>query len=390
MKRKICFLVQRYGLEVNGGAELLCRQLAEQLADIYDVHVLTSKAIDYMTWKDEYLQENEVINDVTVHRFSVAHERCQETFDAINGRFMQGCLMQDEEAKWVDEQGPSLPGMLDYIKDNKDEYDVFVFFTYLYYQTVMGVPLVQDKAIVVPFAHDEPFLRMKIYDQVFKAPRAFLFSTDEERQLIRQKYHNYYIPYKIGGAGVDVPTDVSAERFKKKYNLDNYILYIGRIDEGKNCDEMFDYFRKYKDEHGGDLKLVLMGKSVIDVPKCEDVVELGFVSEEDKFDGLAGSKFLILPSKFESLSIVVLEAFSLNIPVLVNGECEVLRAHIEKSNGGYFYNGYRNFESCMLRLLNFDDMRIEMGINGNRYVHENYRWALIKRKLSDLIEEVAE
>lgn len=382
--------MQRYGLEVNGGAELLCRQLAEQLADIYEVHVLTSKAVDYMTWRDEYTSENEEINGVTVHRFSVAHERNQEQFDAINARFMQGMLGQDEEAKWVDEQGPSLPGMLEYIRDNKDEYDVFVFFTYLYYQTVMGVPLVSDKAIVVPFAHDEPFLRMRIYDNVFKAPKAFLFSTDEERQLIRQKYHNYYIPYKIGGAGVDVPEDISAERFKRKYNLDNYILYIGRIDEGKNCDEMFEFFQRYKAEHGGNLKLVLMGKSVIDVPKTEDIVELGFVSEEDKFDGLAGAKFLILPSKFESLSIVVLEAFSLNIPVLVNGECEVLRAHIEKSNGGYFYEGYRNFESCMLRLLNFADLRDEMGQAGYRYVHENYRWKLIKRKLFDLIEEVAE
>lgn len=388
MKKKICFLIQRYGLEVNGGAELLCRQFAELLSDVYDIHVLTSKAVDYMTWADYYEADCEVLNEVTVHRFSVLKERKQEEFDEINARFMQGIMPKSEEQKWVDIQGPYIPNMLDYIKENKDEYDVFVFFTYLYYQTVMGVPLVADKAIVVPFAHDEPFMRISLYDRVFKNPKAFLFSTDEERQLIREKYHNYYIPYKLGGAGVDLPEDISADRFREKYNIDDYIIYIGRIDEGKNCDEMFEYFKQFKEKHPSDLKLVLMGKAVIDVPKRDDIVELGFVSEQDKYDGLAGAKFLVLPSKFESLSIVVLEAFSLKIPVIVNGVCEVLKGHCEKSKAGFYYRGYRGFESRMLQLINSEVLRNDMGELGLKYVKENYQWNIIKKKFVALIDSV--
>lgn len=391
MKKKICFVVQRYGKEVNGGAELHCRQLAERVAVRYDVEVLTTKAIDYMTWKDEYEVDGEVINGVFVRRFSVDCPRNQEQFDEINGRFLQGLVQTaEEEQEWLDKQGPYVPSLIQYIRKHKKEYAVFVFFTYLYYTTVMGVSEVKDKAIVLSLTHDEPFLRMKIFNHVFLEPQAFFFNTDEERALVRKRYKNYYIPYKLGGVGVEVPEHVMGNSFKDKYNLNSYIVYVGRIDEGKNCGELFEFFIKYKEQHPGDLKLVLMGKAVIDIPEREDILNLGFVSEEDKFNGIAGSEFLVLPSKFESLSMVVLEAFSLNKPILVNGHCEVLRAHCEKSFGGFFYYGYRGFESGMLRLLRNPELRKEMGQNGEAYVQTNYQWEIIIKKFSELIEYVSE
>ena len=387
--RKICFTVQRYGLEVNGGAELLTRQLAERMASDYDVHVFTTKAIDYMTWADEYDKDEEVINGVTVHRFSVAKTRVQEEFDAINGRFLSAGLSQEEEEEWLKAQGPYVPALIDAIREGKDDYDVFLFCTYLYYTTVMGIREVADKAIVLPFAHNEPFLRMKMYDAVFKTPAAFLFETDEERALIRSKYNNYRIPFKFGGAGVDVPEDVSGDRFKAKYNLTNYMIYVGRIDEGKNCPELFEHFRRFKQAHPSDLKLVLLGKPVIKIPDDKDIVSLGFVSEQDKFDGIAGSSFLVLPSKFESLSIVVLEAFSLKIPVLVNSECAVLKGHCDKSGGGFYYKSYHGFESKTLQLLMHGDMRADMGVKGYEYVGRYFNWNTIIRKLAALVEYVA-
>lgn len=390
MKRKICFVVQRYGLEVNGGAEVHCRQLAEQMLSQYDAEVLTTKAVDYMTWKDEYKGDTEEINGVLVRRFSVERPRVQDEFDAINSRFMRGLLKTSEEQEWLDKQGPYVPSLIRYIREHRDDYDVFIFFTYLYYTTVMGVSEVHDKAIVLSLAHDEPFLRMKIFDRVFLKPQAFFFNTDEERALVRKKYNNYVIPYKLGGVGVEVPEHVSGQSFKEKYQLDKYIVYVGRIDEGKNCQELFDFFIRYKKQHPDSLKLVLMGKAVIEVPEGKDILNLGFVSEADKFNGIAGSEFLVLPSKFESLSMVVLEAFSLNRPVLVNGNCEVLKAHCDKSRGGFYYFGYRGFESGMLRLLRHQELRNEMGANGKTYVDENYQWDIITRKFSELIEYVAE
>ena len=389
-KKKICLVVQRYGLEINGGAEQHCRMLAERMLQFYDVEVLTTKAVDYMTWADEYTEDLEVLNGVKVRRFSVVKTRDKETFDEVNYRFHNNMLKRSEEQEWMDKQGPYVPNMISYIREHKNDYEAFLFFTYLYYPTAMGIKEVYDKAIVFSLAHDEPYLQMKIFDDVFLKPRAFFFNTEEERRLVRRKYRNYSVPYMIGGVGVDIPEHVDGEAFKKKYGLDNYIVYVGRIDEGKNCSEMFEYFERYKKSHPGDVKLVLMGKAVIPVPKRKDIVELGFVSDEDKFNGMAGAEFLLLPSKFESLSMVVLESFGVKTPVLVNGECEVLKAHCRKSHGGYYYTSYNDFEIKVGKLLFDNDLRKKMGQRGVIYLKKNYQWDLICRKLSYLIKSITE
>ena len=368
--KKICFVVQRYGLEINGGAELLTREFAERLTPYFDVTVLTTKAKDYMTWKSEYTADEEEINRVHVKRFDAECERDQKRFDRFSGHFLNEGLQRKEEPEWVKEQGPYVPKLINYIREHRSDYFVFIFCTYLYYPTVMGVSEAGNKAIMAPFAHDEPFMKMKLYKDLFHSASGFIFETPEERRLIRDKFHNYDIPYVVGGAGVDVPADVSGERFKQKYNLDEYIIYAGRIDEGKNCPELFDFFIRYKKEHPSPVKLVLIGKSVIEIPNHPDIVSLGFVSEQDKFDGIAGSRFLVLPSKFESLSIVVLEAFSLKKPVLVNGECAVLKGHCDRCEGGLYYTDYSEFSSKMTLLMNDELLRDEMG---NRALCDIYK-----------------
>lgn len=389
MKPKVCFVVQRYGLEVNGGAELHCRQLAEHLLPFCDVSVLTTKAIDYMTWKDEYSDDIEVINGITVLRFGVDKPRDIDQFNVVNQKFYDSKRMAPyEEQNWINEQGPLVPGLIRYLKQHKDDYDVFIFFTYLYYQTVMGVQEVKDKAIVIPTAHDEPFLRMKIFDRVFRFPKAFFFNTYEERRLIHKKYYNHFVRDDLGGVGVEVPTDVSGETFKEKYGLGDYIIYVGRIDEGKNCRQLFEDFIDYKKKYPSDLKLVLMGKEVIEVPKHEDFISLGFVSDEDKFNGIAGARLLVLPSRYESLSMVVLEAFSLDVPVLVNGECEVLKAHCIKGNAGFYYEGTEEFESMLDYMLKHKSVLKQMGENGHKYVDTYYRWDSIVANLLRLIRYV--
>ena len=388
MKEKICCVVQRYGLEVNGGAELHCRQLAERLVPFYDVEVLTTKAIDYMTWKDEYKQSEEMIHGVKVRRFSVSKERNIAEFNQINDKFMQGNLAQKDEQKWMDAQGPYVPELIQYISKHKDDYKVFIFFTYLYYQTAMGIRVVKEKSIVVPDAHDEPFLKMKIFDPVFKSPKAMLFNTEDECMLVRKKYKNWDVKYRIGGAGVDLPNDINGQRFKDKYKLDKYMVYVGRIDEGKNCSQLFRDFITYKKLYPSNLKLILMGKSVIQIPQHPDIISLGFVDDQDKFDGICGSDFLVLPSKFESLSIVVLEAFSLGIPVLVNGVCDVLKSHCTKSNAGLYYKRPAEFCEAVQFLEEHPDVREAMGVLGKAYVEQYYQWDVVIKKFCELIDFV--
>lgn len=389
-RKKICFVVQRYGLEVNGGAELLCRQLAERMTDRYEVHVFTSKAVDYNTWANVYPQEQESINGVTVHRFAVEHPRRAARFNHINAMFYAGELHPGyEEDAWFEAEGPYTPALITALDAARDTYSAFIFFTYLYYTSVYGLPVVREKAIFVPTAHDEPFLVMDRVHRVFAAPRAYFYMTADEQKLVEERFHTASIPSAIGGAGVTLPEGIDGARFREKYHLDgDYIIYVGRIDEGKNCDEMFRYWQAYKERSPGPLKLVMMGKEMIPVPAREDLVSLGFVSDRDKFDGIAAAKFLLLPSKFESLSIVVLEAFSLKVPVLVNGACPVLKSHCTESGAGLYYTNFMEFEGAVNALLRKPDLYAALSQNGPAYVDQHYQWSVITGKLAGLIEGI--
>ncbi len=389
MKHKICFIVQRYGKEVNGGAELQCREMAQRMCARYqEVHVLTTKAIDYMTWKDAYQTDEEVLNGVRVHRFSVAHPRNQDEFNAINAKFLSAGISEAEEYDWMEKQGPAVPDLIARLKKEKDFFDAFIFFTYLYYPTAMGIREVREKAILVPEAHEEPFLKMKLFEHVFRAPRFFFFNTPEEQQLVCRRFPGLPVSCEIGGFGIEPPDATDADGFKKKYGLDEFLLYVGRVDEGKNCHILFQYFKEYKKRNKNKLKLVLVGKPVIPVPKDPDIVSLGFVEEQEKYNGIAAAQMLVLPSAFESLSIVVLEAMSLSVPVVVNGACSVLKGHCEKSNGALYYEDYFEFEGAVNYIRSHPETVSEMCANAKKYVEANYSWERIENKLSSLIERL--
>lgn len=390
-REKVCFVVQRYGVEVNGGGEQECRQYAEHLISLYDVSVVTTKALEYSTWENWYTADEEIINGVKVYRFPVDKPREQSEFNEVSVRLHNSPHDLSIQQDWIDKQGPYCPRLIKFLKEHKNDFDVFLFSGYLYYTTIIGLPVVKDKAILISLAHDEPFLQLERYQKLFYMPRAFFFNTDEERALVRQKFGNFMIPSSVGGVGVDEPLKVDDYSFCQKYHLNHFMIYVGRIDEGKNCHTMFRDFIRYKQENlDSDLKLVLLGKTVISIPKRNDIVPLGFVSEEDKYNGIAASDFLVLPSQYESLSMVVLEAFSLAKPVLVNGKCPVLKSHCLKSHGGFAFEDYTSFADGIEKLEKDSTLRHSMGEAGYRYVKRFYNWDIIVRKLSDLIEDVIE
>ena len=389
--KRIAFVVQRYGIEVNGGAELHCRQLAEHMSDRYETEIITTKAIDYVTWQDEYEHDVEIINGLTVRRFSVNEPRNNKEFNKLSEKVLQCNSSKEEEELWMKKQGPYSEDLIHFLREHKKDYDVFIFFTYLYYTTYFGLKEVFDKAILIPTAHDETPIYLNIFNDMFKLPRGIFYNTKEEKQFVEQKFHIRNITNNNGdgGVGVEVPGIVSANSFLQKYGIEEFILYIGRIDEHKGCKEMFRYFSEYKKRNNNNVKLILMGKEVIEVPKSKDIISLGFVSDEDKFNGLAACKCLLLPSQFESLSMVVLEAMKVERPVLINGKCEVVKGHCVRSNGGLYYKDYYEFEGCLNYMLEHKEVCSIMGKNGAKYVDENYQWGIVTKKLSELIEKIS-
>ena len=401
---KLGFVCQRYGENVAGGSEQLCKQLAERFVSEFNINIdiITTCAEDYVTWKNVYREGNSVINNVNIKRFKTDYERTEkfhtlyrkilglnpEEFEKRKSEIITNILKTPEQLqeRWMKYQGPYSSGLFQYLKSNHHRYDLIFFFTYLYPTTYFGIQIAPEKSILIPTAHDEPTFYFPIFNKVFTTPKAIIYLTEEERKLVISKFHNQNIINEIIGTGIDFPDAVDPCEFKKKYGVDNFIVYIGRIDIFKGCYELFQFFMRYKSDTKSDIKLVLLGKSAIDIPQHPDIIYLGFLSDTDKFNAIAAAKLLIMPSKYESLSMVLLEAWLCSTPVLVNGECEVLKGQCKRANGGLWYTNFNEFEEGLTYLLINSQIRQKLGLNGKRYVTENYSWGAIERKYCEMFE----
>ena len=387
MKKKILFVVQRYGLEVNGGSEAYCRQVAEKLSEIHDVSVLTTCAEDYVTWKNKYNEGIEVINNVTVIRKKVKKPRNQKEFLKVMEKLNNEKENRKLGEEWEKAQGPYSPDLIKFLEENKNNYDSFIFMTYLYYSTYFGIKVAPEKSILIPTAHDEPTIYYKIFEEVFNIPKAILYLTEAEKRFVQNKFRNENIYSDVIGVGIDINENVPDINLEETFGIkDEYVVYIGRIDESKGCKEMFEYFLEYKKYYNNNLKLVLAGKSAMEIPKNKDIVALGFVSEEEKVSLIKKSRLLILPSKFESLSLSTLEAMYLKVPVLLNGKCEVLKDHVILSDGGLYYENKWEFIETLNFMIRHPKIMKKMGENGIKYVENSYKWDVVIKKLEKAIE----
>jgi glycosyltransferase involved in cell wall biosynthesis len=388
---KLAIVVQRYGLEINGGAEFHARLVAEELAKFYTVEVLTTCAYDYVTWANHYKAGVEEINGIPVRRFKVRHTRSPERFGRIQEYVFHRPHEIKDELKWLKEEGPFSPRLIRYIKSRQNHYDYFIFFSYRYYHSYHGISEIPHKSILVPTAEKDPVVDLMIFKKFFCKPRAFMYNSHEEREMINEISHNVSIPGVVVGVGTELPPeeDIQAERFRQRFGIkEPFILYIGRIDENKGSHILFDYFQRYKKKYPSDLKLVLMGKNIIPIPDDPDIISLGFVSNEEKFDGLAACELLVNPSLYESLSMIILEAWAVGRPVLVNGDVPVLKGQCKRSNAGLWYDNYDEFAEALNILQTDDHLREAMSAGGRRYFYDNYTWEVINGKYIDIIEQL--
>ncbi len=372
---RIAFVVQRAGDDVNGGAEYLCLAVARAMSSIWDVDIITTCALDYVTWADHYPPGTQQIDGVTVHRFRVDRPRESRRHDALSRRLLErgASATAAEQEAWMKSQGPYSSALLRYIRENAATYERFFFYTYLYATTYFGLPLVADKAVLVPFAHDEWPIHLPFCDAFFEKPVAFVFSTPEERAFLQRRFPRAKLEGPTIGIGVKAPADVRPDRFRHRIGLDKpYLLYVGRIDPSKGCLRLVETYARYKEHYAGDLMLVLVGRAVVPLPDVPGVVTVGFVDEETKFDALAGAVALVQPSAMESLSIVLLEAWSAGRPVLVTAESDVLVGQSRRANGGLWYGDDTEFGVAVEMLRG--PIGAQLGASGRAFVEQNYSW----------------
>jgi len=406
---KIAFIVQRYGAEILGGSEYHCRLIAERLAAKHDVEVLTTCAKDYITWANEYPEGTDRIRGVNVRRFASAKTRDINAFNQYSDWIFHHPHTRDDEMSWLEQQGPWCPALLEYLEKNRRSYDALIFFTYLYAPTVLGVQIDPARSILVPTAHNEPAIHLDLYQDVFAKPAAFAFNTEVEKNFLKSTFAIRAVAEETVGCGVDLLMDQAhpdepepeddeemhkrlpahlrarGAQFRRRHRLQGqFLLYGGRIDAGKGCEELIEYFTSYK-EQGGDAALTLMGVKLMQLPEVPWVRFAGLLSERERLQALEAATIVVVPSPYESLSLLALEAMAVGTPVLCNARSAVLVDHCVKSNAGLFYQDREEFIECAKMLLADDRMRDRMGRNGKEYVKRNYRWDVILSKYDRLI-----
>jgi glycosyltransferase involved in cell wall biosynthesis len=387
---KLAFVVQRYGATVNGGAELHARYIAERLARHATIEVLTTCATDYVTWRNELPAGVETINNVTVRRFKVKHERDPLAFGRLSEKVFNHPHSLGDELDWLDAEGPTSKALIDHLEKHGADYDFCIFFSYRYYHAYHGIRAVPGKAILVPTAERDATIGLSMFAPIFQSVRALMYNSPEERTMIQRVAGSADVPSVVVGVGSDVPAATQPARFRQKFDLRGpYAIYVGRIDQNKGCGEMFDFFQTYLDESAGRLTLVLIGNSLLDIPKHPRIRHLGFLEDTDKFDGIAGSELLIMPSYFESLSMVALEAWALGRPVLANARCDVLKGQCLRSNAGLYYDGRLEFVETLRALEHNRWIGASLGRNGRQFYHDHYDWPVVEKKYLDMIERLS-
>ncbi len=403
---RIGFVVQRYGTEILGGSEYHCRLVAERLATRHQVDVLTTCARDYITWRNEYPEGSDRVRGVTVRRFSTARTRDIEEFNRYSDWIFHHAHSAHDEMEWLKQQGPWSPALHEHLERHHQSYDVLIFFTYLYAPTVMGLRVAPSKSLLVPTAHDEPALGLEIYGKVFGGAAAIAWNTDVERQMVGSRFHLRTLVEDVVGCGVDLPEadamlaepgqrppasptareplaphlEGPANAFRRRHRMyGDFLLYGGRIDPGKGCEELLEYFQAFLKE-GGDAALMLMGVKLMPLPEDPRVRFAGTLPDEERLHALEAATVVAAPSPYESLSLLTLEAFAVGTPVLANARSDVLVEHCRQSHAGLYYEDRWEFTEALKLLLRDADLRLAMGRNGKRYVNQHYRWSVILSK----------
>ena len=422
---KIAFIVQRYGTEILGGSEYHCRLIAERLAPKHQVEVLTTCAADYISWKNEYTEGADRIRGVTVRRFANARTRDIHAFNRYSEWIFTNAHPRDDEMEWLRQQGPWCPALIEYLERNQHQ---------LRRADLLHLPLRADgprlrvaphKSILVPTAHDEPAIRLGIYKELFSQPAGLAYNTEVERRFLTTHFSIRAVEEETVGCGVDLPAAhpafrvppvtttpatvrptgrCRASRARTRRLTNESLRTSGRTSRngarcsaaaigctapsrstaaastpGKGCEELVEYFSSYVQE-GGDATLALMGVKLMPLPEEPFIRFAGRLSDQERLQALEAATVVVVPSPYESLSLLALESFAVGTPILANARSEVLVDHCRKSNAGLYYADRDEFVECLKLLIADPHLRASMGRNGRKYVQQNYRWDVILGK----------
>lgn len=388
---KIGFVIPWHGANIPGGAEMALREVTQHLHEAGENIEILSTCVREFTadWNENFYKPGLTVEDgIPVRRFKV-RKRNVEAFNQVNIKLMNNERITDAEEKIFINEMVNSPDLYKYISRHQKEYDLFVYIPYMFGPTYFGCMACPEKSVLIPCFHEEAYIYLNIFKDIFSRVRGMIFNAEPERVIAERVYDLTNVKTIVPGLGMNTKLTYDADRFRSKFDIeDPFILYAGRKDVGKNIYTLIRYFDQYKKRCGGPMKLVLIGGGKVNVPMSiqDDVIDLGFVDVQDKYDAYGAALTLCQPSKHESFSYVIMESWLCRRPVMVHHDCDVTKNFAVSSNGGFYFSNYFEFEAQVNYLIEHPDAAAQMGENGRQYVLDHFDWPVVVRKYREFFD----
>ena len=375
-----------------GGAETLLYTLARDAAAAgCRVELLATCARSHVTWANEAPEGAFERDGMTIRRFPVDSDRDAGAFQRYNEAICRGeTLTDDEEADWL-RQSVNSAALVGHLREHLGRYDFVLAGPYLFGLVEAAMRAAGDKALLVPCLHDEAFARVRRIARMFGTVRGCLFNTEPERALAHRLYPGFHPSVEAVVAMGIPPFEADKRAFAARHAQElggaPYVIYCGRREPLKGTPLLLDYVDLFRRRTGRDVRLVLTGSGPVDVPETlrGGVLDLGFVSEDEKREAMAGAVAFCHPSVNESLSIVLIEAWLARTPALVHSEGAVLRDQCRRSGGGLWFHAYPEFEEELRFLLENPGAAAALAARGRDYAIRTYSPDAVVRRLLDAL-----
>lgn len=419
---RLGLVTPRYGAEIAGGPEHVCRLLAERLASRHDVEVLTTCASSASTWANAYAEGADRLRGVLVRRFAISGARDEQALAQLTRRLEEGRHSKADELEWVRKTGTVSAGLIEFLKRSHRNFDALIFFSYRHGTTIHGLPIAPDRSILFPFVSIDPMLRVNLLQQTLGLARAAAYCSHAERRVVRLYAHTPPQDEEIIGTGIEPPAEQTYPRlqqdardvavdpdagdlesdtddptphltgrgilFKRRHRLYGpFVLYGGRVESNNGCEELIEYFDSYRAQNG-DTSLVMMGIKMMKVPAEPWLRLAGVLPERERMIAFAAADLTAVPDPDDLVAQQVLESFAVGTPVLANARNTAAVDHCRRGGGGLYYGNREEFVDALRRLMSDDRLRASLGRSGRRYVQQQFRWDLVLGRFERLLTRV--
>ncbi|HEX5613567.1 MAG TPA: glycosyltransferase family 4 protein [Acidimicrobiia bacterium] len=388
----IAFVPPRYGPGVVGGAEAVVSEMAAGLAARgHRVEVLTTCARDHYTWANEFPAGELLVDGVTVRRFPAVRDTDGRDRHVIGNKILAGDDVDVlDQYRWINGD-LRVPALYDHLVDHARDYRLIVFAPYMFWTTFAGASVAPDRTVVMPCLHDEPTAYLDVFRPQFEDSYALWFLSDPERALAERIAR---VPRRsaVLGAGVHVPAAYDPAGFRARHDLDGpFMLYAGRREHGKGWVSLLDHLETARHVLDAPLRLVTcgVGEAGIASGPADLVVDVGYLTDEERSNAMAAATAYVQPSVMESFSRTIMEAWLAGTLVVANDASAVVRWHCERSGAGLTYRDRFEFTECV-RLVRDDPVLAEkIASAGRPYVLEHYDWAKVLDRVEAWLGEHA-